>query len=85
VTRGSRVVALVLALLAAPLIAAQPAGRVYRIGHLSLGTPSDATVRLSPTWATTPRPLGFAPNPCLGWNFGRRGAGSFKTGGAGSG
>jgi hypothetical protein len=26
-------------------------------------------VRLSPTWATTPRPLGFAPEPVLGLEF----------------
>jgi hypothetical protein len=24
-------------------------------------------VVLSPAWATTPRPPGFAPNPCSGW------------------
>jgi hypothetical protein len=68
-TRALEVTPLSLALLAAPLIAAQPAGRVYRIGHLSLGTPSDATVRLSPTWGPTPRPLGFAPDPMLGLEF----------------
>ena len=28
--------------------------------------PETATVRLSPTWGTTPRPLGFAPEPMLG-------------------
>jgi transcriptional regulator with XRE-family HTH domain len=31
--------------------------------------PETATVRLSPTWATTPRPLGFAPEPMLGIEF----------------
>ena len=42
--------------------------------------PETATVRLSPTWGTTPRPLGFAPEPMLGREFLRRGAGSFRTG-----
>ena len=31
--------------------------------------PETATVRLSPTWAITPRPLGFAPEPVLGLEF----------------
>jgi hypothetical protein len=31
--------------------------------------PETATMRLSPTWATTPRPLGFAPEPMLGMEF----------------
>jgi hypothetical protein len=31
--------------------------------------PETATVRLSPTWASTPRPLGFAPEPMLGMEF----------------
>ena len=26
-------------------------------------------MRLSPTWGTTPRPLGFAPDPMLGLEF----------------
>jgi hypothetical protein len=31
--------------------------------------PETATVRLSQTWSTTPRPLGFAPEPMLGLEF----------------
>ena len=31
--------------------------------------PETATVCLSPTWGTTPRPLGFAPEPMLGREF----------------
>jgi hypothetical protein len=31
--------------------------------------PETATVRLSPTWGTTPQPLGFAPEPMLGLDF----------------
>lgn len=31
--------------------------------------PATATVHLSPTWAGTPRPLGFAPEPMLGLEF----------------
>jgi hypothetical protein len=37
-------------------------------------------VVLGPTWGTTARPLGFAPNPCAGGSFWRPGDGSFKTG-----
>jgi hypothetical protein len=31
--------------------------------------PETATVRLSPSWGTTPQPLGFAPEPMLGLEF----------------
>ena len=31
--------------------------------------PATPTVRLSPTWGTTPRPPGFAPQPVLGLEF----------------
>ena len=31
--------------------------------------PETVTVRLSPTWSPTARPLGFAPEPMLGLEF----------------
>jgi hypothetical protein len=42
-----------------------PGQRRAEIGY----DPETATVCLSPTWGTTPRPLGFAPDPMLGLEF----------------